>query len=123
MKDKQFENRDQLIAFVGLDVKTRQSGSWIGKQVLSKRGNGHLRKLLFQMGWGLMMHNETYGAYYQQMRERGKGYKTGIIATARKFLRFLFAYLWKKTITFKTLAEDAAEPLLKLRAMAALSTV
>jgi transposase len=123
LRDKQFENRDQLTAFVGLDVKTRQSGSWTGKQVLSKRGNGYLRKLLFQIGWGLMMHNESYRAYYQQMRERGKGYKTSVIATARKFLRFLFAYLWKKTITFAQPAMTSKSGAQRILVVPALSTV
>jgi transposase len=106
LKDRQFENRDQLIAFVGLDIKTRQSGSWIGKEVLSKRGNAYLRKILFQTGWGLMLHNEQYRPYYQRMRDRGKAYKTSIIATARKFLRFLFAFFWKKTIAFPSRQES-----------------
>jgi transposase len=96
--DKSFENRDQLVAFVGLDVRVRQSGKWQGKQVLSKRGNGYLRKVLFQIGWGLMMNHEEYQRAYQAMRACGKNYKTCIIALARKFLRFLFAFYWKRTI-------------------------
>jgi len=97
--DKVFENRDQLVAFVGLDVRVRQSGKWQGKQVLSKRGNGYLRKVLFQIGWGLMMHDARYKEYYGKMRARGKNYKTCIIAMARKFLRFLFAFYWKRTVS------------------------
>jgi transposase len=99
--DKNFESRDQLVAFVGLDVRVRQSGKWLGKQVLSKRGNGYLRKVLFQIGWSLMMHNEDYRRAYQAMRARGKNYKTCIIALARKFLRFLFAFYWKKTVVLQ----------------------
>lgn len=98
--DKQFENRDQLVAFVGLDVRLRQSGTWRGKQALSKRGSEYLRKVLFQIGWGLMMHDERYRSLYQTMRARGKNYKTRIIACARKFLRLLFAFYWKKTVAF-----------------------
>ena len=96
--DKQFVNRDQLVAFVGLDVRVRQSGKWQGKQVISKRGNGYLRKVLFQIGWGLMMHHDEYRRAYQAMRARGKNYKTCIIAMARKFLRFLFAFYWKRSV-------------------------
>jgi transposase len=55
LRNRQFAHRDQLVALVGLDVRVRQSGSWQGRQVLSKRGNGYLRKVLFQIGWGLMM--------------------------------------------------------------------
>jgi transposase len=123
LKDKEFEKRDQLIAFVGLDVKTRQSGSWTGKQILSKRGSGYLRKILFQIGWGLMMHNEKYSAYYRQLRERGKSHKTSVIATARKFLRFLFAYIWKGTITFAQPEIVSKPPVTKVVMVPALSTV
>jgi transposase len=100
LSDKTFVDRDQLVAFVGLDVRVRQSGKWQGKQVLSKRGNGYLRKVLFQIAWGLKMHNPIYQAYYEKIRARGKGYKTSLIAVARKFLRFLFAFYWKRTISF-----------------------
>jgi transposase len=108
LRDKSFVNRDQLVAFVGLDIRVRQSGKWQGRQVLSKRGSGYLRKVLFQIGWGLMMHDEEYKRAYKEMRARGKNYKTCIIATARKFLRFLFAFYWQKTIVFP--AEVIAQP-------------
>jgi len=106
--DKTFVDRDQLVAFVGLDVRVRQSGKWVGRQVLSKRGNGYLRKVLFQIGWSLYMNNDEYQAVYTRMRARGKNYKTCIIAIARKFLRFLFAFYWKKTITFAHQEETPA---------------
>lgn len=98
--DKTFVDRDQLVAFVGLDVRVRQSGKWVGRQVLSKRGSGYLRKVLFQIAWGLKTHNPIYQAYYEKVRSRGKAYKTSMIAVARKFLRFLFAFYWKKTVAF-----------------------
>jgi transposase len=98
--DKTFVNRDQLVAFVGLDVRVRQSGKWVGRQVISKRGSPYLRKVLFQIGWSLYMNNDEYHAVYLRMRERGKNHKTCIIAVARKFLRFFFAFYWKKTILF-----------------------
>lgn len=99
--DKTFDDRDQLVAFVGLDVRVRQSGKWIGRQVLSKRGSPYLRKVLFQIWWSLYMNNDAYHEVYQRMRARGKNHKTCIIAVARKFLRFLFAFYWKRTIMFE----------------------
>lgn len=96
----EFTDRDKLVAFTGLDVAARRSGAWKGKERISKRGSPHLRKLLFQMAWGLKQHNATYRAYYKKMRGRGKHYFTCLIAVARKFLRFLFAYMWKKSICF-----------------------
>jgi len=108
LRDKTFVNRDQLVAFVGFDVRTRQSGQWTGRQVISKRGNRYLRKILFQIGWGLMMNHEEYRRVYEKMRARGKNFKTCIIAIARKFLRFLFAFYWKKTIVFPREQQPAA---------------
>lgn len=94
--DKRFEHRDQLVSFVGLDVMPRQSGTWRGKGKLSKRGNAYLRKTLYHIAWGLKQHNEKFKNEYNRLRAAGKQYVTTLIILARKFLRFLFAYYWKK---------------------------
>jgi transposase len=94
---KQFTSRDQLTAFVGLDVAPRQSGRWLGRGRLSKRGDPYLRKVLFQIAWGLKQHNVTYKAHYARLRARGMNYVTTMIILARKFLRLLFAYYWKRS--------------------------
>lgn len=96
LRDKQFNHRDQLVAFVGLDVRARRSGTWQGKERLSKRGNGYLRKVLYQIAWGLKTHHPIYQAYYQRLyKEEKKHYTTTLIAIARKFLRYLFAVYFK----------------------------
>lgn len=96
LTDKHFTNRDQLVAFVGLDVRARRSGMWQGKERLSKRGNAFLRKVLYQIAWGLKMHHPIYQQYYQRLyHEEGKHYTTTLIAIARKFLRYLFAVYFK----------------------------
>jgi len=82
----------------------------VGRQVISKRGSPYLRKVLFQIGWGLMMHNEEYQRAYRAMRARGKKYKTCVIAMARKFLRFLFAFYWKKTIVLQSSPVTVTSP-------------
>lgn len=104
--DKQFENRDQLIAFVGLDVMPRESGKWRGKSRLSKRGNPYLRKILYQMAWGLKQNNPIYKAEYERLRTKGKNYTTTLIILSRKFLKFLYAYYWKKTARPEFLLKD-----------------
>ena len=100
--DREFTNRDQLTAFVGLDVAPRQSGMWRGRGKLSKRGNAYVRKVLYQMAWGLKQHNMTYRAIYDRLRAAGKNYKTTLIILARKFLRFLYAYYWKSGFIHNT---------------------
>jgi len=92
----EFASRDKLVAFCGLDIAARRSGSWKGRERLSKRGSPHLRKILFQMAWGLKQHNPEYKEYYERMRADGKHYFTCLIAVARKFLRFLFVSVYKE---------------------------
>lgn len=103
LSDKHFFHKDSLVAFVGLDPMLRQSGSWQGRQKLSKRGNPYLRKILYQTAWSLKQHNPIFKAYYDRLyRKDGKHYTTTMIATARKFLKFLYAYYWEKTIQLST---------------------
>ena len=42
-----FSNVDALIAFLGLDVRVRQSGRWQGRRKLTEKGDGEIRRLLF----------------------------------------------------------------------------
>lgn len=92
LQGRTFENKNQLIAFFGLDVRVKQSGKWRGKEKLSKRGNSFYRLILFQLGWSLTRNNEQFAEYYQRLRDKEKHYYTCIIATARKFLRFIYAH-------------------------------
>lgn len=96
--DKEFATDDQLAAFLGMDVAVRQSGRWVGQGRLSKRGNAYARKILYQIAWGLKTHNEIFRDYYWRMRARGKHYTTTLMAVARKFLRYYFAYCIKGTV-------------------------
>lgn len=98
LEGKHFEDRDQLVAFVGFDVAARRSGTWKGKERISKRGDPHLRKILFQIAWGLKQHNEKYRDYYKKLRARGLHYFSCLIAVARKFLRYLFVSVWKTPV-------------------------
>ena len=42
-----FASSDQAVAFVGLDVSVRQSGKYVGKAKLTKRGPAFVRAFLF----------------------------------------------------------------------------
>ncbi|MHA6260749.1 IS110 family RNA-guided transposase, partial [Sporosarcina sp. CAU 1771] len=44
---RRFDNNRQLNAFAGIDIRRYQSGKFIAKDKINKRGNKHLRKLLF----------------------------------------------------------------------------
>jgi len=42
-----FKDKDQVIAFVGLDVKVRDSGKYVGQRKLTKRGPAFVRQLIY----------------------------------------------------------------------------
>ena len=43
----EFTNADAFIAFLGLDVRIRDSGTFKGKRKLTKKGESELRRLLY----------------------------------------------------------------------------
>ena len=87
----------QWIAFVGFDVSLNQSGRWKGRGKLSKRGNGYLRKKLFQAAWGAVMHEPRFRAYYDRLKQEGHSHRAATVIIARKLLRILFAVLKMQT--------------------------
>lgn len=84
------EDAKQWIAFAGLDVSVRESGAWRGRGKLTKRGNGYLRKRLFQAAWGAKMHNDNFKKYYDHLRSKGKSYVESLIIIARKLVVIMF---------------------------------
>ena len=80
----------QWIAFAGMDVSVRESGRWRGKGKLTKRGNGYLRKRLFQAAWGAKMHNDDFKKYYDHLRNKGKSYVEALMIIARKIVIIMF---------------------------------
>jgi transposase len=94
LNGKHFAHRDQLVAYVGLDVQVIQSGTFRGRGKLSKRGNSYIRKVLHQIAWGLKQHDPFYRALFKKMREVDKRpYKEALTIIARKFLRWLHAHI------------------------------
>jgi len=97
IEGKKFNTRDQLIAFFGLDVRVKSSGTWKGREKISKRGNSFYRMILFQLGWSLWRNNDEFKQYFERLKnQKGHHYYTCLIATARKFLRFFFAHYLKQ---------------------------
>lgn len=93
-----FTRREQLVAYLGLDIKVRQSGRWRGQEHLSKRGRPYIRKVLYQIAWGLVRNNhEPARIYYEKLRAAGKPYTVALLAVARKFLRYWFVYAYLPT--------------------------
>lgn len=88
----------QWVAYAGLDVSVRQSGQWLGKGRLTKRGNPYLRKRLFSAAWGAMMHDEQFKRYYDLLRQKGRSYVEALTIISRKIVRIMFILAKNKTV-------------------------
>jgi transposase len=83
----------QWIAYAGMDVSVKQSGTWHGKGRLSKRGNAYLRKRLYCAAWGATMHSDSFRRYYDELKEGGRKHTEALVIIARKLIRIAFVLL------------------------------
>lgn len=96
--DTNCEHPKQWIAYLGLDISVRQSGTWRGKGKITKRGNPYLRKRLYQAAWGATMNYPEIRAYYDSLKLRGRNHVEALIIISRKLLRIAFTILKKNTV-------------------------
>jgi transposase len=100
-----FRSYKRLIAFAGLDPSIHQSGQYEGISRLSKRGNRHLRRVVFLMTLCVVRSRNTFREYYLRRKREGLPAKKVILATAHKLLRVLFAMLSSKSYFRKEVVE------------------
>ncbi len=93
---KRFDNNKQLNAFAGIDIRRYQSGKYIAKDKINKRGNKHLRKLLYLIIQN-MIKMRRFGQnhfvdYYDKMKKQpyNKCHKVASIACVNKLLKTIF---------------------------------
>ncbi|CUB08978.1 Transposase IS116/IS110/IS902 family protein [Bacillus cereus] len=91
-----FKNNKQLNAFAGIDIRRFQSGKTFFKDKINKRGNKHLRRLLFLIIKN-MIKLRRYGQnhiveYYDKLKMQpyNKCYKVASIACVNKLLKLRF---------------------------------
>ena len=70
-----FENHKQLNAFAGIDIRRYQSGKFLAKDRINKRGNKHLRKLLYIIIMNMLKQQRLTQNhlvdYYQKLKKQG----------------------------------------------------
>ena len=89
---RQFERADAFIAFMGMDVRVRQSGQWRGRCKLTKQGDPEVRRLLFNAAMQ-GRRNPLWEPYYLSLRARGMSTTAAFVALDRKLARVCFALL------------------------------
>lgn len=85
-----FRNSDALIAYIGFDPRARESGSYRGRRILSKRGPAEVRRLLYMAAMSAAR-TSTWQALYQRYRARGLSATATYVILARKMARIAFA--------------------------------
>lgn len=93
---RRFSNNKQLNAYVGIDIRRFQSGKTFYKDKINKRGNKHLRKLLFIIIQN-MIKMRRFGQnhlvdYYDKLKTQpyNKCHKVASIACVNKLLKNIF---------------------------------
>lgn len=93
----QFERSGKIIAMAGLDPAVYQSGKHEGKGRITKRGNRHLRRVIWMMTTGVIQYSDAFKVYYLKRRKEGLPYKKAVLATAHKLIRVIYAMLTQRT--------------------------
>ena len=95
----------KLIAASGLDPSTYKSGKYEGKSRISKRGNRHLRRVIWLMSTKVIINNNLFRTYFYKRRNEGLPYKMAVLATAHKLIRIMFVMLSRKTYFVSSLLQ------------------
>lgn len=90
LQSKAFAHPDHFVAYIGLDVRVRDSGTRRGRRALSKQGAAELRRLLYLCAQATLRSRDPQNPFTRQYaRERAKGLSStaALNAVARKLAR------------------------------------
>jgi transposase len=88
-----FEHWRKLMRYAGLNLKTRQSGTFQGQNKISKKGRKLFRKVLQAIALPLVKRDRLYGEFYHKKKEETKmpGNKA-MTVVARHLLRKIYGW-------------------------------
>lgn len=87
-----FASSDAFVAYMGLDVRIRDSGRFQGTRKLTKRGEPELRRLLYCASHAARQH-QRFADYYQRLVAKGLSKIAARVALARKLARIAFTLM------------------------------
>lgn len=83
-----FKTSDSFVAYIGYDVKVRESGRYKGKRKLTHSGDAELRRLLYLAAQAsLRSKDRTFAEIYENHMARGLTSTESMCAVARKLAR------------------------------------
>lgn len=87
-----FSSSDAFVAFLGLDVRVRDSGTCKGRRRLTKQGDPELRRLLHNAAMAARR-TARWQPFYQRYIQRGLKSTQVLVILARKLARIAFALM------------------------------
>jgi len=86
-----FARSDSFVAFIGLDIRVRESGKKIGKACISKRGDPEARRLFFLAARAAARQPGPFQELYLRYQSHGLSKTAATVAVARKLARTAWA--------------------------------
>ena len=87
-----FDTLRKFMRYAGLNLREKQSGTYRGKNKLSKKGRSLLRKVLSLIVLPLVKKKGLYGPYYHNKKEHGMSGTKAMTAVMRKFLKLFYGW-------------------------------
>jgi transposase len=88
-----FSSYKKLIAYSGFDPTIYQSGNFEGRSRISKRGNRHIRRILWIMANSVIRYNEVFKSYFIKKIDKGIPYKKAVISVCHKLIRVIYSLI------------------------------
>lgn len=91
-----FAHVDAFIAYLGLDVRAKDSGTTKGARRLTRRGDGEYRRLLYCAAMAAARHHAHFKARYQALLAKGRATTEALMILSRRIAKLAFTLLRKK---------------------------
>ena len=88
-----FATVDEVVAYAGLEPRTRQSGAFVGQTKLSKHGPGALRHALYLAALVAARYRPEWRERYQRLLARGRAKKEALSILSRAMLKVIYHLL------------------------------
>ena len=87
-----FASADAFVAYIGMDVRIRESGHYKGKRKLTKQGESEIRRLLYCASIPARSH-ARFARHHQRQLEKGLSKIAANNVVARKLARIAFSLM------------------------------
>lgn len=87
-----FAHADQFVAFIGYDIRVRQSGTKKGEMGLTKHGDAELRRLFYLCAKSSVRTKDSpFAAQYEREKKKGLKPTAALCVIARKMARLVWS--------------------------------